>query len=80
MSQPGNHHPQTKPAVIKEYQGHQAVLETEDLQLLRWPIAQLPAGAAIGDTVYLVLHSAKGETEERQQLARSILNEIFSNQ
>lgn len=73
-------HPQAKPAVIKEYQGHQAVLETEDLQVLRWPIALLPAGAAIGDTVYLVLRSANGEQEERQKLARTIINEIFDSE
>lgn len=79
MTLPGNIHPQAKPALIKEYQGHQAVLETEDLQTVLWPIAQLPSGAAIGDKVYIVLHSAKGEADERQKLAHSILNEIFSS-
>lgn len=78
MTISANHHPQAKPAVIKEYQGHQAILETEDLQVIRWPIVQLPSGAAIGDTVFLVLHSSKGQNEERVELAHKILNEIFS--
>ena len=78
MQNQGNHHPQSRPARVKAFQDHQAILVLDDSQEIRWPIASLPSGTAIGETVFIMTHSGKTEDEERLQLAHAILNDMFN--
>jgi hypothetical protein len=62
---------------VKELTGNFAVLEMRDGQELKWPKNLLPENVKQNDEVRLLLHSKKTDREERNHLARELLNEIF---
>jgi hypothetical protein len=64
---------------VKKFEGKFAVLETEDKQNLRWPIKDLPDDIQEGVVVRLVVSTAKTGEEEREKLARTVINNILSN-
>ncbi len=68
---------------VQSIDGDRAVLLLPDGQIVRWPLAQLPAGTKSGDTIGL----QAGITDTREQvaqptskteLAHAVLNEIFA--
>ena len=63
--------------VIDRFEGSFAVVKLDDGQNLNWPKKYLPAGAAAGEVVKLKLLTEIGAEAERQELAKSILNEIL---
>lgn len=64
-------------ATVDRVEGSQAVLKFDDGQSLDWPIDKLPPEASEGSQVKLVLLSDKGEQEEREEMAKAVLNEIL---
>jgi hypothetical protein len=66
--------------VIDRLEGDKAVIRLDDGQQVIWPMADLPEGAAEGEAVRLVLYTAKDDQAEREQMAKTILNEILKDQ
>lgn len=64
---------------VKKFEGKFAVLETEDKQNLRWPIKNLPDDIQEGAVIRLVVSTAMTDGEEREKLARTVINNILSN-
>ena len=64
-------------ATVDRVEGNKAVLKLDDGQSLDWPIDRLPADAGEGSRVKLVILSNKGEQEEREEMAKAVLNEIL---
>jgi len=67
-------------AVIDRFEGKLAVLVTDDKQKILWPIKNLPDDVHEGSTVRLVISTAKTDQEEREKVAKTMLNEILSNE
>jgi len=64
-------------AEIVGFEDTNAVLRLEPGGELRWNIRQLPEDAKKGAFVQLILSTGKTEEEERERLAKSILNHIL---
>jgi hypothetical protein len=67
-------------AVIDRFEGKNAVLRTEDGQELIWPIKNLPEDATEGSSIRLVLSTSITDKEEREKLAKTLLNEILKKE
>ena len=52
------------------------ILENNEKLIL--PIGKLPTGCKQGDVVILTIEKSKGKTEERENLAKDVLNEILN--
>lgn len=65
--------------VIDRFEGKLAVLVTDDKQKILWPIKNLPDDVQEGSTVRLVISTTKTDQEEREKLAKTMLNEILNN-
>jgi hypothetical protein len=63
---------------IKRFEGKFALVETEDKQLLRWPIRDLPDDAQEGMAVRLMMSTNKANDESRQRLAREVINSLLA--
>jgi hypothetical protein len=64
-------------ATLDRFEGKQAVLKTDDGQEIVWPIKNLPDDIHEGSVVRLVLSTSQTDEEERQKMAKSLLNEIL---
>lgn len=64
-------------AVIDRFEGKSAVLVTDDKQKILWPIKNLPDDIQEGSAVRLVISTSKTDEEEREKMAKTILNEIL---
>lgn len=64
-------------AIVDRMEGSKAVLKLDDGQSLDWPLDKLPAEAVEGTQLKLLLLSDKGEEEEREKMAKAVLNEIL---
>ena len=62
---------------MDRWEGDFVVLRTADGQELLWPGDRLPSDVIEGSIVSLVLVTDQDATDERRDLARNILNEIF---
>lgn len=67
-------------ATLDRLEGDKAVLKLDDGQALDWPADKLPAGASEGTQLKLVLSSNKSEEAEREEVAKSVLNEILKTE
>lgn len=63
---------------IKRFEGKFAIVETDDSQMLRWPIRDLPEDAQEGMTVQLIMSTDKTDEKSRQRLAREMINSLIS--
>lgn len=68
----------TKKAVIDRLEQNNAVIQTDDGQILLWDINNLPPHLSEGDEVIIELKNLKEADHEQQELAKSILDEIFN--
>jgi len=66
-------------AVVDRFEGKLAVLVTDDKQKILWPIKNLPDDVQEGSIVRLVISTTKTDQEEREKLAKTMLNEILKN-
>lgn len=62
---------------VAQFEGTDALLTTPDGNTIRWPIKQLPDDVAVGTRVRLVVRTSASERLEREQVAKTILNEIL---
>ena len=69
--------PNSLEATVDRWEGDFVVLRTSDGQELLWPGDRLPSEISEGSVVKLVLRADQDMTEDRRELAKNILNEIF---
>lgn len=65
--------------VIDRFEEKFAVLKGQSGEEILWPIKKLPDDVKTGEAVRLTLTQAKDETEEKEKLAKALLNEILKN-
>jgi len=65
--------------VIERFKDKMAVIVTEDDQKLLWPIKDLPSDCEKGTAIRLILASSKTDQEERDKVAKTVLNKILKN-
>lgn len=68
----------TKKAVIDRLEQDQAVIQTDDGQILLWNINNLPPNLSEGNEVVIEIKNLGEADHEQQELAKSILDEIFN--
>ena len=66
--------------VIDRFEGDKTVIKLDDGQQVIWPVSDLPEGLTEGDSLRLVILTAEEEGEERERIAKHILNEILKDQ
>jgi len=66
--------------VIDRFEGDKTVIKLDDGQQVIWPASDLPEGLTEGDNLRLVILTAEHEGEERERIAKQILNEILKDQ
>jgi len=64
---------------IEKLEDKQGVVVLTDGQKVFWPLNDLPPGCQLGDKVRLVLTTDGKEAEKREQLAKTILNQILKS-
>jgi len=64
---------------LERFEDKMAVVITNDGQKLLWPISNLPAVCDKGSKVRIILSTAQTDQEEREGIAKTILNEILKN-
>jgi len=65
--------------IVKKFEGKFVVLETEDKQTIHWPIKNLPDDIQEGDVTRLIISTNKTDQEDREKLARVVINKILNN-
>jgi len=66
-------------AIVKKFEGKFVMLETEDKQMVRWLIKDLPDDVHEGTAVRLLLSTAKTDEAARTKLAQTVVNEILNS-
>jgi len=64
-------------AKVRGFEGRSAVLETDDKQVLRWPIKNLPDDIQKGAEIKLSISIALIEKEAQEKLAKEVINNIL---
>jgi hypothetical protein len=67
-------------ATVDRIEKEKAVFKLDDGQSLDWPVAKLPTDVAEGSRLKLILSSDKTEEKEREELAKTVLNEILKTE
>ena len=67
-------------AIVDRIEGNKAVLKLDDGQSLNWPVNNLPSDVIEGSQIKLVIFSNKIEEEEREKIAKAVLNEILKTE
>ena len=68
----------TLTAQVIGFQEQYAVLRNEAAGEFRWPLANLPATIAVGETITLKLVTGKSEDEEKFLRMRKLLEELIN--
>lgn len=69
--------PHTVSATVSRLQHETVTLTFADGQSLAWPRRLLHAEVVVGDTVHLAAFCREDMAEEREQLARAVLNDML---
>ena len=64
--------------VLDRFEGEDAIIILKDRQIIHWPKYKLPEDIKEGDVVWLRISHDKNLTEEREKIARKILEEILN--
>ncbi len=64
---------------IARFEGTMAIISLENGQQIMWPITKLPGNAQTGQGVTIIITTAENQQQERDNIAKSILNAIFKN-
>ncbi len=64
-------------ATVSGFEGTSAILTVEGGMTVRWPIKQLPDDVREGSTIRLIASSTRTEQEEREKLAREVINSLL---
>lgn len=70
-------HPYSKQATVIRLDEQSAVLQLPDGQSINWPLDLLPPDTKVNDSLKIIIHNKKTDEEERQRLARTLLNEVM---
>ncbi len=62
---------------IESFSGRSATIILDDGQKINWPITELPTGCQAGQKIRLKLIDEAAAENEKEKLAKSILNEIL---
>ena len=73
-------HPYSQKAKVSKLTEHSAFLSLPDGQTLEWDKSMLPPDISVDMEIKLIIHDSKKDIQERQQLAKEILNELFSEE
>ena len=65
---------------IDRLEGNQAVLKIENGATLLWPTEKLPNGFVEGQAIKLSLLTDSDVTEDKEIIAKNILNEILQSE
>jgi hypothetical protein len=65
-------------AKLERIEGEFAVLRNEAMGEFKWPLAKLPAGVKVGDTVTLKVNSSDVEKDEQYARMRKLLEELIN--
>jgi len=65
--------------IIDRFEDKMAVIITKDGQKLLWPIKNLPDEAQVSTALKIILSTSKTQEEEREKIAKTILNKILKN-
>jgi|GEM_PF-583722 len=65
--------------VIDRLEGKLAVVKLASGEELNWPVSDLPKNISAGSVVRLVLSTDESEQKIREQLAKTILNQILKD-
>lgn len=65
--------------VVDRFEDKMAVIIVDNDQKLLWPIKNLPADCEKGTAVRIILTTTKTDQEERDKVARTVLNKILKN-
>lgn len=71
--------PAFKKGVIDRFEENRAVIMLDDGQEIIWPISELPDGLTEGEAVRIVLYTKEEDRNDREKLAKAILNEILKD-
>lgn len=63
--------------IIESFAEKNAIIATADGQKLLWPIKNLPADCNTGSKVRLILTTSVSDQQEREKIAKTVLNEIL---
>jgi len=66
--------------VVDRFEGKLAIIKTDDGQEISWPIKNLPEDCQEGSVIRLTLSTSKTDQEEREKIAKAILNEVLKNE
>lgn len=72
-------HPNSQKVTIEKLTETSATLVLPDGQKITWDRQLLPEGCKEQDTISLIVHSKETDTQEREKLAKQILNELFKS-
>ena len=79
MEKDNNQNSYSLEGVVDRFEDKMAVVITKDGQKLLWPIKNLPDDCQKGATVRLVLSTSKTDEQDREKMAKTILNKILKN-
>ena len=65
--------------IIDRFKDKLAIIITEDDQKLIWPIKDLPEDCEQGTAVRIILTTSRTDQEERDKVAKTVLNKILKN-
>lgn len=65
-------------AIVDRFEGEFAILKTNGQPDISWPKQKLPEGAKEGSVIYLFVALTHND-EERERLAKSLLNTILKD-
>lgn len=68
----------TLKAVLQRFEGRKAILFSEILGEIAWPIRNLPDDVQVGDWVTLKISSSKTKTDEKLDKMRQLLEELVN--
>lgn len=63
---------------VKKFEGKFAVLETSERLCFSWPIKDLPDDVEVGTRIRLIAATSRTDEQEREQLAKAVLNAIIN--
>lgn len=65
---------------IIRFEGKYAIIELEGGNNLAWPSARLPDDANEGSSVILKIRTPQGEAQEKEDVAKAILNQVLESE
>ena len=65
---------------IIRFEGKHAIIELEGGNNLAWPSARLPHDANEGSSVVLKIRTPQSEAQEKEDIAKAILNQVLESE